>query len=179
MNKKPMSNFVNPRIRFGGSVPEGTARMFAEVGDDPSVAVTFDASTGTVTLDSNSASVTVKNKKVTIAFDLTINNLPANNTVEIAGIEFSKPNEPSGTFDASNVFEDPSTFTDQGGNAHTVYGKWKNGQHKLEMVDDNNVPAGGTDQDYGYKVWVKMTPQTGTANYYASPDPQVKNQPTT
>jgi len=174
-----MDKFVNPRIKFGGTVKEGTSRLFSEVGDDPSVAVTYDASTNAVTLDANGASVTVKNKKTTIAFDLTILNQPANTAIEIAGIEFVKPNEPSGDYDASKVFEDPSTFTDGSGTAHTVYGKWKNGQHLLDMVDDNNVPAGGTDQDYGYCVWVKRTPQGGNSSYYSSPDPQVKNQPTT
>ena len=178
MKKKSMSNFVNPRVRFAGSVPDGAARMFAEAGGDATVSVTFDATAGTVALDANSASVTVRNKKATIGFDLTVTNLPADASAEIVGVEFSKPNEPSGTFDASNVFEDQSTFTDGSGNAHTVYGKWKNGQHELQMVDDNNVPSTGTEQDYGYRVWVQLKPKTGTTNYYVSPDPQVKNEPT-
>ena len=178
-DKKPRSNFVDPRIRFAAAVPEGTARVFDAAGDgDASIAVTFDASTGAVSIDDSNSSITVRNKKTTIAFGLTVTNLPAGASAQIAGVEFMKPNEPTGTFDAGNVFEDSSSFTDGSGSAHTVYGKWKNGQSELQVVDDNNVPSTGSEQDYGYKVWVKLTPGTGSANYYASPDPEVKNEPT-
>jgi len=180
MDKKPMSNFVNPRIKFHKQVKAGTAAMFAAVGDkDATVPVSFDASTGTVSLDANSASVSVKKNKATIGFDLSTTNLPSGASVQIAGVEFSKPNEPSGTFDASNVFEDQNSFTDGSGTSHTVYGQWKNGQTELQVVDDNNVGTGGTEQDYGYKVWVKLTLATGTTSYYSSPDPEVRNEPTT
>jgi hypothetical protein len=180
MDKKPMSNFVNPRIKFNKAVKPGTAAMFSAVGDkDATVNVSFDAATGSVALDANSATVSVNKSKATIGFDLTTSNLPGGASVQIVGVEFSKPNEPSGTFDASGVFEDQSTFTDGSGAAHTVYGQWKNGQTELQVIDDNNVPAGGTQQDYGYKVWVKLTPANGSPSYYASPDPEVKNEPTT
>jgi len=174
------SNFVNPRIKFHKPVKAGSAAMFAAVGDkDATVNVSFDASTGSVTLDASNADVSVKKNKATIGFDLTSNNVPSGASVQILGVEFMKPNEPSGTFDASNVFEDESTFTDGSGDSHTVYGQWKNGQAELQVVDDNNVPSGGTEQDYGYKVWVKLTPANGSPSYYASPDPAVKNEPTT
>jgi hypothetical protein len=179
-DKKPQSNFVDPRIRFTDDVPTGTARVFDAAGDgDASILVTFDASTGAVSLDDSNSSITVRNKKATIAFNLTVSNLPTGAAAQIAGVEFMKPNEPSGTFDCSNVFEDASSFNDGNGAAHTVYGKWRNGQSELQLIDDNNVPSTGTEQDYGYKVWVKLTPGSGSANYYASPDPEVKNEPTT
>lgn len=179
-DKSPRSNFVNPRIRFGNDVPSGTARVFDAAGDnDAAVSVTFDASNGTVSLDASNSAVTVTKRKATIAFDLTVTNLPDGASAQIAGVEFMKPNEPSGTFDASNVFEDRSSITDASGARHTVYGQWKNGQSELQLIDDNNVPSTGTEQDYGYKVWVKLTPKTGTATYYDSPDPEVKNEPTT
>jgi hypothetical protein len=60
-----------------------------------------------------------------------------------------------------------------------VYGQWKNGQSKLQLIDDDNVVAGVAEQNYGYKVWVKLTPSSGTASYYSSPDPEIKNDPTT
>jgi len=179
MDKKPMSNFVNPRIKFHKSLKTGTAAMFAAVGDkDATVSVTFDASKGTVALDATNASVSIKKNKATIGFDLNATNVPSDSSVQIAGVEFSKPNEPTGPYDASDVFEDESTFTDGRGASHTVYGQWKNGQSELQVVDDNNVVAGVAEQDYGYRVWVKVTPKNGTASYYCSPDPEVKNEPT-
>lgn len=178
--KKPMSNFVNPRIKFGKPVKPGTAAVFAAADDDDAdVNVTFDASTGTVSLDATGASISMNKNKATIGFNLSADNLPGGASAQIAGIEFSKPDEPTGTFDASNVFEDKDSFTDGDGNTHSVYGKWKNGQHKLKMVDDDNVAAGESEKDYGYKVWVMLTPSGGAASYFSSPDPEVKNEPTT
>lgn len=178
--KQRMSNFVNPRIKFGKSMKAGSAAMFAAAPGDPDpVTVSFDAESGSVTLDGDAADISVNKNKVTIGFDLSPTNVPDGASVEIVGIEFMKPNEPSGTFDASNVFEDSSSFTDGSGTSHTVYGKWKNGQSELQVVDDNNVVAGVAEQDYGYRVWVKLTLATGTSSYYVSPDPEVKNKPTT
>jgi hypothetical protein len=142
------------------------------------VAVTFDGTTGTVTLPSNGADVSVDKNKMKVLFDLTTTNIPAGAAAVIAGVEFTKPNEPSGTYAPSGVFEDSSTFTDGTGTAHTVYGKWKGGQNELKLVDDNNVRTGVAEQDYGYKVWIKVT-SGSTTTYYASADPQVVNKPTT
>jgi hypothetical protein len=178
--KKPMSNFVNPRIKLGDRVPAGTASSFAAAADDDdaTVSVSFDAALGAVSLDANSSAVSVTKTKATIGFSLSVSNLPSGASAQIVGVEFSKPNEPAGTFDASNVFEDRSSFTDGSGTSHTVYGSWKQNKSKLKVIDDDNVPAGGAEEDYGYKVWVKVTSSSGTASYYASPDPEVKNKPT-
>jgi hypothetical protein len=58
-----------------------------------------------------------------------------------------------------------------------VYGKWKGGKSELKLVDNNNVRTGVSEQDYGYRVWIKCT-QGSTTSYYSSPDPQIKNEPT-
>ncbi len=142
------------------------------------VAVTFNASNGAVTLPAN-ADISVDKNKMKVMFDLTAQNVPAGAAAVIQGVEFSKPNEPTGTNAPTNVFEDSTTFTDQNGNSHTVFGKWQGGnKHELKLVDNNPVRGGSPEQDYGYKVWVKVT-SGATTSYYASPDPTVKNEPTT
>jgi hypothetical protein len=165
---------VTPRINLLASLGSPS--------DTPSagtVAVTFDytAAPVKVALGTNN-DVSVDKAKMKILFDLSTAHLPTGASAEIAGVEFMKPNEPTGTQAPSNVFEDESTFTDGSGASHTVYGKWKGSKHELKLVDDNKVGANGTEQDYGYKVWIKLTQGT-SSSYYASDDPKVKNKPTT
>ncbi|HEX5133488.1 MAG TPA: hypothetical protein VFX92_13515 [Candidatus Krumholzibacteria bacterium] len=150
--------------------------------DDPPTAgtvnVTFDGSAGTVTIPADT-SVSVDKNKMKVLFDLTAQNIPAGAAAIIQGIEFAKPVEPTGTFAPDKIFDDPATFNDGTGAAHTVYGKWKGGSNnELKLVDNNNVRTGTAEQDYAFRVWIKVT-DGATTTYYASADPQVVNKPTT
>jgi len=161
-----------PRINLLASMPDQN--------DAPSagtVTVTFNGNDNSVTL--SNANVSVDKEKMRVLFDLSSSNLPSGASVAIEGIEFTKPNEPTGSYaPGTNIFENQNTFTDQDGAAHTVYGEWKSGKARLKLVDKDNVGATGTEQDYGYRVWVKLTSGSST-NYYSSPDPQISNKPTT
>ena len=157
---------VSPRINL--------AKGLDAIPKSASVGVTFDYQGFNVQLPAN-ADVDVTLSRSKIQFDLNAVNVPQGTAVSIQGIEFTKPGEPSGSYAPANIFENPSTFTDQGGNSHTVYGQWKANKHFLKLVDDN-PPEG--EQDYGYRVWVKCDNGT-TSSYHCSPDPTIKNKPTT
>jgi hypothetical protein len=164
----PDEKVISPRINLLGDPAIPTAGT---------VTVTYDPTATTKVLLGTPNDVTVDKAKMKVLFDLSTAHLPAGAAATIAGIEFTKPGEPTGTNAPSHVFEDESTFTDQNNNSHTVYGKWKANQHELKLVDDNPVGKDDPEQDYGYRVWIKVTQGTST-NYYSSPDPQVKNKGT-
>jgi len=158
---------ISPRINLAKSLGSPIPKA-------GTVDVSFNWNDSTVTLPTD-ADVSVNPGREKIEFDLSASNVPSGAAVTIEGIEFTKPNEPSGSYAPSNTFEHESTFTDQSGTSHTVYGEWKGNKHFLKLID-NNPPSG--EQDYGYRVWIKCVQGTST-NFYCSPDPTIKNKPTT
>ena len=168
---------VSPRLTINLASSLASADM--DVPSAGGVTVAFDyAASAAVTLPPG-ADVTVNKSRMKILFDLTARNLPAGASARILGVEFSKPNEPSGSYAPGGVFENSATFTDRQGAAHTIFGTWQQGKHHLKVIDDNPVSAGAAEQAYGYKVWVQVTDASGSVSYFDSPDPQIIDQPTT
>ena len=148
---------------------------------DKLVSISFDGSTGTVGTPAD-VSITKKGKSK-IEFDLSEESMPSGASARILGVEFPTTGgktQPDGTgYTPGSVFEDATTYN-FGGVQHTLYGKAKTGSAKdLILTDDDEVPSTGAEQDYPYKVWVQMTMNDGSTAYYSSPDPTIKNKPTT
>ena len=110
-----------------------------------------------------------------ILFDLKQKDrIPGSPQVSIKGIEFDPATYNRG-FPPEVIFDNPFEFKDQKGNHHTVYGRWAENQHELDLLDDN-WPDG--EQFYGYKVWVEVD-FGARQEYFSTEDPTIKNKPTT
>ncbi len=140
------------------------------------VNVTFDPS-ARVPVAIRNGDVDVTAAGTVINFALSPAHLPQGATASICGVEFAKPSEPGGTFAPGQVFGAGVNVAMGSNGNHTVYGAATTGGN-WSLTDNDNVPNTGSEQDYGYAVWVKVV-SGSTETFYVSPDPQIKNKPTT
>ncbi|MDH3214797.1 MAG: hypothetical protein OEN01_00730 [Candidatus Krumholzibacteria bacterium] len=145
---------------------------------DHKVTITYNNQTGKVTVPS--ATIDVNRTQSDIEFDLRcVPALPSGYSAKIVGVEFGKPDEPTGDYAPEHVFADKHTKLMNNAN-HVVYGAAKTGSPSdLILTDNNNVTAGVGDKEYGYKIWVEVDTGSGATThvegYHPSDDPKIKN----
>ncbi len=127
----------------------------------------------------NDGDIEISKRFEEISFRLNPANIIHGFKVEIAGIEFNKPDEPKGDFAPGKVFAPAKTIypTHNHRAPITVYGN-TNPDGSLLLDDADNVTPNGQETSYKYAVWIRVT-NGNVESYFRSNDPQIKNKPTT
>ncbi len=171
---------IRINLLSGLAVNNDASARAGSASKNPTVKVIFDP-TRTDHMRFESGDVEVTKTTQQIDFRVSSENNRTGYKPHIMGIEFSKPNNPRGDFAPSKVFDDEHTVDpNNNGFPVKVFGRPQpNGD--LVLIDHDNADPDLGEQTYGYAVWLKLVSDTQptTELWVRSPDPQIKNKPTT